>query len=150
MSVKSAARFAGTIVSDGNSEISSKGFCWSSTNTTPTVNDTKHEVTASGTNFTYDVTNLAAGTKYYICAYAINVKGTSYGEVKSFVTDVATTAPAVGVTTMSNITETTATASAEITSTGGLTISEKGFYYSSTNAVPTAVDAKAVSLYQAI
>lgn len=142
---ETAARFAGTIVSDGNSEISSKGFCWSSTNTTPTVNDTKHEVTASGTNFTYDVTNLAAGTKYYICAYAINVKGTSYGEVKSFATDVATTAPAVGVTTMSNITETTATASAEITSTGGLTISEKGFYYSSTNAVPTAVDAKAVS-----
>ncbi|MBR5215147.1 MAG: formylglycine-generating enzyme family protein [Bacteroidales bacterium] len=37
-------------------------------------------------SFTSSLTNLKSNTTYYVRAYATNEKGTSYGEVKSFVT----------------------------------------------------------------
>ncbi len=73
----------GTLTDDGNSKVDSYGFYYGLTSTP----GTKVEVGSSlneGASFSYKLTNLVAGTKYYVQAYAANNAGTSYGSVQSF------------------------------------------------------------------
>ena len=75
----------GNITSNGWSEVTARGVCWS-TSPNPTISNSK---TADGTgtgSFTSNITGLADGTTYYVRAYATNSKGTAYGEEKSFTT----------------------------------------------------------------
>ena len=141
---ETTARLNGRITNDGESEILSKGFYWSM-DSNPIENGTQVVSESEGNDFTYDLSNLTAGTTYYACAYAVNAKGTGHGEVISFATQAATTMPTVGATTVSNITETGAALAAEITSDGGLEITEKGFCYSSTSAEPSINNSKVIS-----
>lgn len=75
----------GNITSDGGGSITAKGVCWS-TNQNPTVADSK-TTDGSGTgSFTSNLTGLAAGTSYYVRAYATNGAGTAYGSQEDFTT----------------------------------------------------------------
>ncbi|NBL63808.1 hypothetical protein GV828_01190 [Flavobacterium sp. NST-5] len=75
----------GNVSSQGNSEIISRGVCWS-TSSNPTINNTK-TVDGTGTgNFTSNLTGLTPNTNYYIRAYATNSEGTSYGNQVNFQT----------------------------------------------------------------
>ena len=141
---ETSARLSGNISSDGHSTILSKGFYWGTGNN-PVQDGTKVVSNTEGNAFTYDLGGLTAGTTYHVCAYAENAEGIGYGDIVSFSTEKATTPPTVGATTVSDITETGAALSAEITSDGGLDITEKGFCYSSTNAEPTTADTKTAS-----
>lgn len=142
---ETSARLNGRITSDGHSPILSKGFYWG-TDSQPVQNGAQVVSASEGNSFLYDLGNLTAGTTYYVCAYAENGEGTGYGEVVSFSTQAATTAPTIGTTTVSDITETGASLTAEITSDGGMEITEKGFCYSSTNAEPSINDSKVTSM----
>ena len=76
----------GNITSNGWSEVTALGVCWS-TSPNPTISNSK---TADGTgigSFTSNITGLTDGTTYYVRAYATNEKGTAYGEEKSFTTN---------------------------------------------------------------
>ncbi len=141
---ETSARLSGSISSDGHSSIISKGFYWS-TQSDLVQHGTQVVSASEGDAFTYDLAGLTAGTTYYACAYAENEEGTGYGEVITFSTQAATTAPTVGVTTVSGITENSADVSAEITADGGTDIIEKGFCYSSSNAEPTLNDTQVAS-----
>ena len=70
-------------------QISQHGFCWSSTNNTPTIiQSSKLELgsmLALG-EFSTKIENLTKNTKYYIRAFATNSTGTAYGDVKEFTT----------------------------------------------------------------
>jgi hypothetical protein len=80
-----SATTGGTITSDGGTAITSRGVCWSTT-TAPTIADVK-TVDGSGTgSFVSNITGLAAGTVYFVRAYATNSTGTSYGNQLTFVT----------------------------------------------------------------
>ena len=114
--------------------ITEKGFCYSSVNAVPTVGDTKKPSSSQGNDIAVGLTGLTADTKYYICAYAINEKGTYYGAVNEFVTAKGVI---VGSTFVSDITQTSATVSSEILSDAGREILEKGFCYSVTESEPT-------------
>ena len=141
---ETSARFSGNITSDGKSAVTSKGFYYG-TSANPVNDGTKREVTADGTTFVYDVTNLVAGTKYYVCAYAANEKGVGYGIVQMFSTDPpeqVVVAPTVGKITISNIGEHAASALVVISSDGGAAVIEKGFCYSSVNKIPALSDNK--------
>lgn len=73
----------GEVISDGGAEVTSRGVCWATT-TNPTTSDS-HTTDGSGLGeFVSNLTNLTAGTTYYVRAYAINSVGTAYGESKSF------------------------------------------------------------------
>lgn len=75
----------GIISSDGASNVTSRGICWS-TNTNPTTADSK---TSDGTgtgNFVSNLTGLLPNTTYYVRAYATNSVGTAYGNQVSFST----------------------------------------------------------------
>jgi hypothetical protein len=75
------------------------------------------------------------GTTYYFRAYAINSEGTTIGDDCQFTT-ITLGAPELGACSSSEITITTAKLSASVTSDGGATVTERGFYYG-TSAIPT-------------
>ncbi len=70
----------GNIVDIGGSAVTEHGHCWSTT-VNPTTSDSK---TTNGAgvvgSFTSQITNLTAGTAFYIRPYATNTQGTSYGD----------------------------------------------------------------------
>ena len=77
------ATVGGNITNDGGSIINEAGIVYS---TAPGVDTSKNRIpnyTISG-NYSVALKNLSLLTKYYYRAYAINEKGITYGEEKSF------------------------------------------------------------------
>jgi hypothetical protein len=79
------ATVSGEITGDGNATITEAGFVYSSIVAEPTTSDNKVEVTDFD-DFTKELTGLASGTVYKVRAYAINKKGTGYGDLRTFET----------------------------------------------------------------
>ncbi|WP_426670026.1 hypothetical protein ACPPVU_02030 [Mucilaginibacter sp. McL0603] len=82
------AQSGATITSIGSSAITANGICYSTSNQTPTIADSKTTdpiITYSYT-FTSNLTGLTPSTTYYVRAYASNQYGTGYGAVVKFVT----------------------------------------------------------------
>lgn len=73
----------GNVSSDGGSEITSRGVCWS-TSQNPTINDNKTTETSNA--FTSTIDDLVANTTYNFRVYATNSIGTSYGAQQPFST----------------------------------------------------------------
>jgi hypothetical protein len=92
---QTTAQCGGTITSDGGAAVTARGVCWS-TDATPTIADNKTADSAGTGSFTSSLTGLAAGTLYYVRAYATNSAGTGYGSIKSFTTE---DAPQTGTVT---------------------------------------------------
>jgi uncharacterized protein (TIGR02145 family) len=70
----------GNVIADGGSDVTARGVCWG---TALNVLDINHNHTTDGTGtgeFTSEITDLVAGTTYYIRAYATNALGTFYGD----------------------------------------------------------------------
>ena len=85
------AQSGGVILSAGNGAISANGVCYSATDQTPTLSDSKtsdsvYNPGTSVTAFTSHLTGLTPGTKYYLRGYATNSAGTGYGSVVTFTT----------------------------------------------------------------
>lgn len=134
----SSATLTSQITSDGNSSITQRGFCYS-TSSNPTVSD--HKVTVSGTtgNLTGNLTGLTNGQKYYIRAYATNAISTHYGKQTSFTTltglaDVTTHAA-------TDVKAESATLNGNVASANGGTISSRGFCFS-TSVNPSISNSK--------
>jgi len=82
---QTTATSGGNITTDGGATVTAIGVVWSTTQN-PTV-ETNHGKTTDGSgtgSFTSNLTGLAAGTTYYVRAYATNSVGTSYGNEVSF------------------------------------------------------------------
>ena len=139
-SVSLTARFSG--YSEG--EILEKGFCWSSSNRVPTIEDEVKKITNGGASFEGTITGLAAGTTYYVRAYAKNAVGIGYSSMVSFVTDDADYS--LTVTTVSGITQTEALFSASITGDINDDIATVGFCYSLVVANPSKEDSESVTI----
>jgi len=75
----------GKIVDTGGENCSERGICWNTTGS-PTTSDSKSGQSGSfGTgSFSYAMSGLSPGTKYYVRAYAKNSAGTSYGDQVEF------------------------------------------------------------------
>ena len=80
-----AAVSGGNISDDNGGAVSGRGVCWN-TSGNPTISDSKStEGTGTG-SFTSSIAGLAAGTIYYVRAYATNSVGTGYGSQIRFST----------------------------------------------------------------
>ena len=80
------AETGGVISSDGGSDITLRGVCWS-TAPNPTIDDDT-TINGSGTgNFSSIILNLAFSSNIYIRAYATNSNGTGYGNEINITTD---------------------------------------------------------------
>ena len=76
----------GNVTSDGGASVTERGVVYS-TSSNPTMANGK-VASGSGTGaFTCNLTGLQSNTTYYIRAYAVNSKGTAYGDEVSFTTN---------------------------------------------------------------
>ena len=112
----------GIITDDGGIEITARGVCWD-TIPNPTISNNHTTDGLDTGSFTSHLTGLAAGTTYYVRAYATNAVGTAYGNRITFTTN---TIPTIKTTTASNITDSSAVSGGNITSDGGTTIIARG------------------------
>jgi len=123
------ASSGGDIYSDGGFAVTTRGVCWSTSNS-PTVALSTKTNEGSGTgSFKSNITGLTPATIYYVRAYATNAKGTAYGPVLSFTTKPVTLAT-LTTTPLSNISSTSASGGGNITSDGGKPVTERGICWS--------------------
>ena len=72
----------GNVTSDGGITVTERGVCWAKATTThsPTIsNHFKKDTGAGMGSFSCTITDLSENTDYYVCAYAKNAAGISYG-----------------------------------------------------------------------
>lgn len=97
-----SVKLSATITNVGDPIYTETGFCWS-TIPSPTIQDNKQIVSEiNGNTFSYTITGLAEGTKYYVRSYISNDKVGSYGNIVSFTTGILPVAAFTG--TPANIT----------------------------------------------
>jgi len=81
---QNAANSGGVISSDGGSAVITRGVCWSASPIPSITGNHTSDGSGSGTYISY-LSNLSAGTLYYVRAYATNIIGTSYGNELWFI-----------------------------------------------------------------
>jgi hypothetical protein len=129
-----SALSGGNVTSDGNSTVTSKGVCWS-TSLNPSLSDNFTNDGAGTGSFNSQITGLTAGTTYYVRSYAVNGIGTAYGSNVSFNTTPGVI-PTITSDNVTNVTNNNASVTYTIVSAGGGTLSEAGFVWS-TSSTPT-------------
>ena len=135
-----SAKSGGNMTVTGNATIDGKGICWS-TSSNPTVSlSTKTADGTGSSSYTSSLTGLTPSTTYYVRAYATYSEGIVYGNELTFTTG-AVVLPTVSTSSITNITQTTATVGGNVTSDGGATVTERGVCYSTTQN-PTVDNSK--------
>ncbi len=122
---RTGASVEGEIISQGDSEVTEKGICWS-TNDKPLITDNIKVDDSGGNSFTVDLTGLEPGTEYFVRAYATNTFGTGYGSSKSFNTEPAAI-PEVIASRVSGIDVIPVSVTGSINSDGASSITDRGF-----------------------
>ena len=137
---QTAAACGGNVTDDGGAKVTARGICWS-TSKEPTTNDnTTYNGSGTG-SFTSNISGLTSGTTYYVRAYAVNNKGTAYGEERSFTTEKKLEKPTVTTKVVNNISQTGALCGGNVTSDGGATVTARGVCWS-TSQNPTISSSK--------
>lgn len=72
----------GEVLRENGLEVTERGLCWGAGDSPQVTTDNKMEVGKGLGTFTATVKNLLVNQTYHIRAYAINAKGTAYGDVK--------------------------------------------------------------------
>jgi hypothetical protein len=117
----------GQSISENGQVIIAKGHCWS-TSPLPTIAlTTKTNVGTGVASYTSNLTNLTAGTRYYVRAYAQNSVGVGYGNEVFFDTPAFGTAT-VTISTQTNLTNVSCSLNGNISSSG-TTVTRRGFCY---------------------
>lgn len=137
-----SATLGGDVTGNGGATVTERGIVFSTSNTLPTVGDTKIIIGNGNGVFSQLITGLTGGTTYYVRAYAINIIGTSYGGSVSFTTSASV--PVLSTSEVSSITNTSAVVGGNISFSGGAVITERGVAYSNTNTLPTVTDSRLV------
>ena len=67
------------VTDDNGLEIKSRGFCWSTTNPFPTLDDDTLNAGSGDGGYSFMISGLRGQTSYYIRAFGTTNKGTAYG-----------------------------------------------------------------------
>lgn len=137
------ATLNGLIVSEGDPAYTERGFVYSKSYSTPTVDDPENatnKVVVSGTNkeFSVNVSSLIENSTYYVRAYAKHEKGTVYGAILTFVPQAIL--PQVTTLDVTNVMAESATLNGRIDASGEPPYIERGFIYSISYKNPTLND----------
>ena len=132
----------GNVTANGGYNVTARGCCYSKTNSTPTIADSKIESGSGNGSFELSISNLEPNTDYYVCAYATNAVGTAYSSVRSFKT--LSGRPTVTSSDVGYITTTTAQGNVYVEDAGGATLQSCGVCWS-TNSNPSITDHKSVA-----
>ena len=123
-----SAKLSGEVTDDNGEIITERGFVWMKGSGTPTTSSSR--LTAAGTMgaFAATLTDLSPNQVYSFRAYAINSKGTSYGEVMTF--EIQVDLPTVTTNEVTAITDYGAVSGGNVTADGGADILAKGIVWS--------------------
>ena len=119
--------------------ISAQGICYG-TSANPDINGNGTKIvdkSGSTKEVKASLTNLSESGTYHARAYAISRDGIFYSSDIVFTTETSFSPSLDGMPDIYDLTETGAKFRHMIASNGGLTITEKGFVYSSSNPAPT-------------
>ncbi len=135
----SSAMCGGSVMSDGGTEITAKGVCWS-LYANPTTSD-NHTINGSGPgSFASALVGLECSSTYYVRAYVTNTAGTAYGNEIEFQTGVCPVrVPTVITTPIIDAGENRATGGGSVINDGGGLIMARGVCWS-TSQHPTLSD----------
>ena len=82
---QNSADSGGNVIWEGESNVTARGVCWSTSANPTTAADHTTDGTGTGV-FTSNITGLIPLTTYFYRSYAINSVGTGYGDEQSFTT----------------------------------------------------------------
>lgn len=125
---------SGIIGKDNGYTVTARGFCWSSTNISPTIEDEKYLMGAGAGAFTDTLFAFTPGTIFFIRAFATNAAGTAYGSTMSFET-AAGELPSISTQYIYEITTSSATCGGSISFSGGSSITARGVVWGSNATV---------------
>ena len=130
------AKISTTVTSLGGNNISNHGHCWGIA-PNPTITDSKSikGILSQAGSFSSDLNDLTPNTTYYIRAYLTYQGGTIYGSQMTLSTK-QTGKPTVTTKEITDITSYTATSGGEVTQDSGLTVTQRGIVWS-TSQNPT-------------
>ncbi len=119
----------------GGEEVTERGVIWTTANGDfqmggSGITKVKAATTGEG-DYSVTLSSLSINTTYYVRAYAINKKGTSYGVIQTFKTLSDKGEP--GAVTIESITISAAVAKGSVGVPAGITITDKGFVYATTD-----------------
>lgn len=140
------ATVKGMVKDSGGYTIKRRGICYSSTNTMPTVAMNYQNSNGADSTYSVNLTNLNAGTNYYIRSFIETSLGVGYGDVLTFKTLAPIVASGVTTSRASNIAMNTATVGGNIVNDEGSPISKRGIVYSYTTTSPTLENALSINL----
>jgi uncharacterized protein (TIGR02145 family) len=121
-----SARVGGNVSDNGGAEITDRGVYWD-TAASPETSGTKLQI-GTGTGTFYDtLTELTPGVKYFVKAYAVNIKGTAYGEETFFTTQI--NLPTIVTSPVTELTPTSARVGGNVIDDGGFEVSQRGVYW---------------------
>ena len=128
----------GDIFDNGGMPVTTRGICWSTLpNPTIALLTKINNATGGDSIYTNTIAGLFPGTKYYVRAYAINTKGTGYGNLDSLITHAVRAT--VSNVVISHITQSASTDSASVVTDGGAPVTARGLCWNTTGA-PTIAD----------
>lgn len=131
---ETSAHFSSAISSDGGATITAKGFCYSTKEAEPTLENSEMlRSTSAGNVIEADLTGLKRGLLYYVRSYAENENGISYGKVTNFITSTTIVPPIVSNVTLLSEEASVLELSAQILNDGNGSVSMKGFAYKIAN-----------------
>jgi uncharacterized protein (TIGR02145 family) len=143
ISVKyTSAISGGNLIDDGGSTIIEKGLCYNTTGN-PTTSDNIITSGAGKSNFTKDIQNLKSNTEYFVRSYAINRKGTGYGNEIPFRT-ISVKVPSLTTYIPSFYSATSIKTRGTISDTNGSEIKEKGVCISTSSGASLSSSVKMV------
>ena len=134
-----SAKVGGELVNDGGLIVSEYGIYWG---VFPGISSKNSKLIASQKDFKLDLTGLENGKTYYYRTFVQTNLGVAYGEELSFNT-LGYNTPSLTTKLVTNIGTNSAVSGGEITSDGGLAITEKGVCWSTTTN-PTIADNKSM------
>ena len=129
----------GDVTDNGGYNVTERGFCYSTTNSEPTILDPKVANGSGKGAFSITISELQPSTTYYIRAYATNSIGTAYGDVVSIMTKSGMATVITGA--ISNVKALTATGDVSVSDAGGALLLSCGICWS-TIPNPTVTDNK--------
>ncbi len=136
-----SAKLNGLITNVGQPAYTQRGFCYSSTNSSPTIaNDKISEYGSFAGSFNKTISNLSAGTTYYVRAFALQDNEYVYGNVISFTTPSEPSVRTNSVTSLTRVDalgggyfyQWRATFNATVLAVGSPAYSSRGFVYGTT------------------
>lgn len=135
-----SATLNGIVNEEGEPRYTQRGFCYSRTNPSPTIQDTKTVETSSQKgSFSKEITGLTEGETYFVRAYVVQDNATIYGNVVSFTTHKLPVVETVAVTNISPVDlggglfiYWEARFNGRVVSAGSPTYKQRGFVYGTT------------------